>query len=222
MGRLKPILKATGFAIVGLWLGLIVLGQWVLSPYPGLVIALPQDGLAILRTVQAERVVIGDSRVAVIPSNDRVHFIGYNGATTDHMVRLVGTVCALSDVPVVLALGVNDTVFRIGQIDRSLATLEQMGQDCAPAQVTLVQAWPGEPGKPPLGDASDAESLAQINAGIAELARRHGWGLVRVPELGPDHTYDGIHFMPPVQQRYVDLLSGEAGSEGLGGVSARR
>ena len=83
-------------------------------------------------------------------------------------------------------------------------------------------ARPGEPGKPPLGDASDAESLAQINAGIAELARRHGWGLVRVPELGPDHTYDGIHFMPPVQQRYVDLLSGEAGSEGLGGVSARR
>lgn len=208
MGRIKPILKVAGFAIVGLWLALTGLGQWVQPSYHVLVIASPQDGLAILRTPLARRVVIGDSRVAVIPSTDAVQFIGYNGATTVDMVRLAATVCALSDVPVVFALGINDTVFRADRIDSSLATLEQMGQDCAPAQVTLVQAWPGEPGKPPLGDASDAEALVQINAGIAELAQAHGWGLVRVPELAPDHTYDGIHFMPQVQQQYVDLLDG--------------
>lgn len=208
MSRLKLTVKIAGFAIVFGWLALVGLGQWVLASYPATVIPAATDGLAILRTPLAQRVVIGDSRVASLDSTDAVRFIGYNGATVAHMERLAGVVCALSDVPVVFALGINDTVFRADDIAGSLATLEHMADACAPAPVSLAQAWPGEPGKPPLGDVSDPAAYEQLNSGIAALAERRGWRLVSVPELGPDHTFDGIHFMPDVARLYADTLAG--------------
>lgn len=208
MPRIMSVLKVLGLGVVGTWLALVGLEQWALAPYPGTVMPSASDGWRIMLSGRAERVVIGDSRVATLASSQQELFIGYNGATTDHMERLAGVVCALSDVPVVFALGINDTIFRADRIGQSLATLERMGERCAPAEVTLAQAWPGEPGKPPLGDKPDPAALEQINAGIAELAQRRGWRLIAVPQLGPGHTYDGIHFNPEVARLYADMLAG--------------
>ena len=148
---------------------------------------------------------IGDSRVAWGNRTGDATFAGYGSATARHLERLTRVLCALSDAPVTIALGINDA--RPAELDlaSSRASLEAMIAACAPARVRLAQIWPNDPGV--MGGADyDSAAIAQLNVAIASLAVHDRVRVSAVPLL-LNLTVDGVHFTPEILADYMAALA---------------
>jgi hypothetical protein len=181
------------------------LAGWAHAPYPHAQPIPAQTAEYLLRAPFASRIVIGDSRVAWgRPAGDAL-FIGYGGATFRQLERVTRVLCALSDAPVTIALGVNDA--KPAELDEaaSLASLDAMLAACAPDKVRLAQVWPSEPGVEPAGGDYDLAAISRLNAAIAARAGA-GVTVLPVPPL-QGHTTDGVHFIDTVSARYMAVLA---------------
>ena len=209
--------RALRRAVVGLLtvlllasLALLALAAWASAPFEHTQQNLGRTALVIARAPAAERIVIGDSRVAMAPRVGGALFVGHPGATTSDLKRLVKVLCTVSDAPVVIALGVNDAIPALVDVPATLSRLAAMRRSCAGRPVRLAQIWPVEPSTPPLGRNFDLATIGQINRGIRRLADQTGAGLIPAPALS-GHTVDGVHFTPVLSERYARTLAG-AGS----------
>ncbi len=186
---------------------LLALAAWASAPFEHTQRNLGRTALVIARAPAAERIVIGDSRVAAAPPVGGALFVGHAGATTSDLQRLVKVLCSVSDAPVVIALGVNDAIPALVDVPATLARLAAMRRSCAGRPVRLAEIWPVEPSTPPLGGNFDLAAIRQINQGIRRLADRTGAGLIPAPALS-EHTVDGVHFTPALSERYARTLAG--------------
>jgi hypothetical protein len=206
--------RALRRAVVGLLsvlllasVALLALAAWVSAPFEHTQQNLGRTALVIARAPAAERIVIGDSRVAMAPRVGGALFVGHAGATTSDLQRLAKVLCSVSDAPVVIALGVNDAIPALGvDVPATLARLAAMRRSCADRPVQLAEIWPVEPSRPPLGGNFDLAVIGQINRGIRRLADQTGAGLIPAPAL-LEHTVDGVHFTPALSERYARTLA---------------
>lgn len=76
---------------------------------------------------------------------------------------------------------------------------------CGAARVLVAEIWPGEHEKAPAGVEFDAALIAQLNSGIRAMTAAGRGQLIEAPRIA-GHTVDGIHFTPPVAERYLDTL----------------
>ena len=186
---------------------LLALAAWASAPFEHTQQNLGRTALVIARAPAAERIVIGDSRVAMAPRIGGALFVGHAGATTSDLQRLAKLLCSVSDAPVVIALGVNDAIPVLVDVPATLDRLAAMRRSCADRPVRLAEIWPVDPSTPPLGGNFDLAVIGQINRGIRRLAEQTGAGLIPAPALS-GHTVDGVHFTPALSERYARTLAG--------------
>ena len=212
MSRESLLRRRFLWAMILLCLPLLMLGAlgaWSIAPYPGPPIAKFRAAAHIAKATLAEQIVIGDSRIEYADTTDAALWVGYSGATLRELERLAGVICTVSDAPVVVALGVNDTRPGFVDIDASLAAVEGMADSCGADRTTFAGIWPPEPSVGPLGEYYDMDAVSELDAGIASIASRTGAGYLPAPDDLSGHTFDGVHFPAEVSARYLAFLAGD-------------
>ena len=187
------------------------LGAWSIAPYPGSPVAKVRAAAHIAKAPFAERIVIGDSRIEYAEPTDAALWVGYGGATLRHLERLTGSICRVSDAPVVIALGVNDAKGGFVDVDASLAAALRMAESCGPERIAFAGVWPPEVTREPFGRYFDKDIIAVLDAGLADIAANKGAGYLPVPDGLSRHTADGVHLKPEVSARYLAYLAGDPG-----------
>lgn len=215
MAKTRQLIRSAFLALSVVILGLFGLAGWAIAPFPAEFPVSARTAGWIAKAPFAGKIVIGDSRIEYAEATDEAMFVGYSGATIRELERMSRVLCAVSDAPVVMALGVNDT--RPGYIDpaASIASLSRIVDSCGPERVHLAGIWPAEPEIEPLGPYYDMQEVERISTAMEELAAQSGAAFTPAPQLD-GHTFDGVHFTADVSARYLSFLAGLATSNTRG------
>lgn len=207
MPRPVRTLLTIAIGVVLLACGWIAFCAHLMAGYPLRGTGTVKTSSVLARAPFADQIIIGDSRVDwARPSGDPL-FAGYSSATAEDLAALTATICSVSGADIVIALGVNDTKANENGPDVALAALANMAEACSDNALSLAQIWPVEPAVEPSGWAFDTAQIAQINAGIADLAQRTGAQFIPAPAI-TGHTIDGVHFDAATAQAYIAALAG--------------
>ena len=187
--------------------GLLALSAWAIAPFSSRVYYAIETAQFIAKAPFASRLVIGDSRIEYATPPEGVMFVGYGSATSRHLARVTGVLCAISEAQVTIALGINDTKPSEWDEQASRTAFESMARACERDKLWFSAIWPAEPGVAPAGDDYLPRAADLLDKHIAEVAGDTGAGLIEVPELAPGFTYDGVHFTHEVSARYAYELA---------------
>ncbi|VVT19357.1 SGNH/GDSL hydrolase family protein [Erythrobacter sp. EC-HK427] len=187
------------------------LAAWAIAPFTITPTTTVRAAGQIVRAPFAERIIIGDSRIEFAEPVENALLIGYAGATTREMERMVHLTCSLSDAPMVIALGINDTIPQMTDLAASQASIERAIAACGAERVAISGIWLPDPQVEPLGNIYDLETLARLDALLEQVALENGAAFVPAPAALSGHTFDGAHFTPGVSRDYTaTLLAGLA------------
>lgn len=206
MAHMVHLLHVALTMAVGALLAAQAFAWWVMAPFPYEPLLSIRTTARLALAPKAERIVIGDSRVEWARPTGEALFIGYGSATLVHLERLTRTLCALSDAPVTIALGVNDAKPEEFDLAASLASAERMVEACKDDGVVLAGIWPVEPEVAPAGHLYDPAAIAALDEGLNAIGRREQIPVLAAPEL-TGHTIDGVHFTEAVAADYLHALA---------------
>lgn len=196
-------------------LSLFALASWSIAAYPGPVQAQLRATQHIAQAPFATRIVLGDSRVAMAESDGETLLIGFDGATFPQLERLIGLVCNVSGAPMTIALGVNDTIPALRDVQSTMASARRSIETCGAERVSIAGIWDPEPAIGPLGGYYDTATLAILNSQLEKLAMESGAAFLPAPQGITGHTFDGVHFTRDISSEYIAHLTGKGAQEEL-------
>lgn len=205
--RAKTFVGIASWLFAGLAAILLGFSAWAISPFSLKPYHIIRTAELILKAPFARRLVIGDSRVSFATAPEGSLFAGYGGATSRHLERVSGVLCAISGAQVTIALGINDTKPWEHDVDASRRALDGIAAACRRDALAISAIWPAEAAMPPGGKAYDPAMTAALNAHLETLARRMDARFLPAPELPAGYTYDGVHFTDPVSRDYARRLA---------------
>ena len=203
----RKVLITAGWTFVAAAAGFVALGAWAIAPFSSESSFSPRTAVWLARAPFAERIVVGDSRVQNARTPASSMLVGYGGATFTDLERMTRTLCSLSDAPITIALGVNDTKPGFADLEATRAAMDRMILECGADRMRFAQIWPTDPDVPSAGRDYDLEMIAMLNEYMLDLERDSGVAVLESPNLA-GHTTDGVHFEPEVSKSYIELLDG--------------
>jgi hypothetical protein len=195
---------------ITLSLGLLALAfvAWAIAPFSRSPLDVLRAGQILTSAPFSERIVVGDSRVLFATSpQEQVLFAGFSGATTRSLERFTRVVCAISDAPLTVALGVNDSKRVERNLPASKAAVDRILDGCRGRQLAMADIWPVEDGVATRVDGFQMAAITQLSAHIEAQAWATGQTFIPAPELAPGYSIDGVHFTDAVSAQYAETLA---------------